>query len=169
MRKLLKELRYEDLSQLNLLCNLNSYFFSVGILMDYIARNYNDGRPNYYVPFFGQDVFLIICIISICMIDMDLNLPKSSGLKGIKQIFSTLDICFFLAVMFVLGNCFGFVETYLFLYLKDEMGAPMKLLGLTITMGALVSIPFLYIGDWIVGKLGNENVFITAFMAYAIR
>ena len=99
--------------------------------MDYIARNYNDGRPNYYVPFFGQDVFLIICIISICMIDMDLNLPKSSGLKGIKQIFSTLDICFFLAVMFVLGNCFGFVETYLFLYLKDEMGAPMKLLGLT--------------------------------------
>ena len=45
----------------------------------------------------------------------------------------------------------------------------MKLLGLTITAGALVSIPFLYVGDWIVGKMGNENVFITAFMAYAIR
>jgi hypothetical protein len=103
------------------------------------------------------------------MINMDLNLPKSSGMKGIKKIFSSLDICFFLAVMFILGNCFGFVETYLFLYLKDEMGAPMKLLGLTITVGALVSIPFLYVGDWIVGKMGNENVFITAFMAYAIR
>ena len=103
------------------------------------------------------------------MINMDLNLPKSSGLIGLKKIFSSLDICFFLAVMFILGNCFGFVETYLFLYLKDGMNAPMKLLGLTITMGALVSIPFLYTGDWIVGKMGNENVFITAFMAYAIR
>jgi len=142
---------------------------SVGTLMDYIARTYNEGRPNYYVPFFGQDVFLLICIGSICMINMDLNLPKSSGMKGIKKIFSSLDICFFLAVMFILGNCFGFVETYLFLYLKDEMLAPMYLLGLTITVGALVSIPFLYFGDWIVGKMGNENVFITAFMAYAIR
>ena len=139
------------------------------MLMDYIARAYNEGRPDYHVPFFGQDVFLLICIGSICMINMDLNLPKSSGMKGIKKIFSSLDICFFLAVMFILGNCFGFVETYLFLYLKDEMGAPMKLLGLTITVGALVSIPFLYVGDWIVGKMGNENVFITAFMAYAIR
>ena len=137
--------------------------------MDYIARQHNDGQPNYYVPFFGQVFFLLICIVSVWMINMELNLPKSTGLKGIKKIFSSIDICFFLAVMFVLGNCFGFVETYLFLYLKDEMAAPMKLLGLTITMGALVSIPFLYIGDWIVGKMGNENVFITAFMAYAIR
>ena len=137
--------------------------------MDYIAKNYNDDQPNYYVPFFGHDVFLVICISTIYFIDMDLKLPKSSGLKGVKQIFSTLNIMAFLVVIFLLGNCFGFVETYLFLYLKDEMGAPMKLLGLTVTIGALVSIPFLYFGDWIVEKMGNENVFITAFMAYAIR
>ena len=137
--------------------------------MDYIARKYNDGEPNYYVPFFGHDFFLLICIGSTCMISMDLNLTKSTGLKGLKKLFSNLDICIFLAVMFALGNCFGFVETYLFLYLKEEMGAPMKLLGLTITTGALVSIPFLFTGDWIVGKMGNENVFTTAFMAYAIR
>ena len=144
-------------------------YFPVGILMDYIARKYNDGEHNYYVPFFGHDFFLLICICSICMISMDLNLTKSTGLKGLKKLFSNLDICIFLAVMFMLGNCFGFVETYLFLYLKGEMGAPMKLLGLTITTGALVSIPFLFTGDWIVEKMGNENVFTTAFMAYAIR
>ena len=136
--------------------------------MDYIAKQ-TDGKPNYYVPFFGQDLFLIICILSVCMIKMDVNLPKSSGIKGVKRIFSDLDICFFLAVMFVLGNCFGFVETFLFVYLKDTMGAPMYLLGLTITTGAVVSIPFLYISDWIVQKMGNENVFITAFIMYAIR
>ena len=84
------------------------FLLSVGTLMDYIARTYNEGRPNYYVPFFGQDVFLLICIGSICMIKMDLNLPKSSGMKGIKKIFSSLDICFFLAVMFILGTDFVF-------------------------------------------------------------
>lgn len=141
---------------------------SIGSLMDYIAKN-TDGKPNYYVAFFGQDLFLVICIINVCMIKMDVNLPKSSGLKGVKKIFGSLDICFFLAVMFILGNCFGFVETYLFLYLKKEMSAPMFLLGLTITTGAVMSIPFLYVSDWIVAKVGNENVFITAFLAYAVR
>ena len=53
--------------------------------------------------------------------------------------------------------------------LKDEMHAPMYLLGLTITTGAVISIPFLYVSDWIVKKMGNENVFIVAFFAYAIR
>ena len=100
---------------------------------------------------------------------MDVDLPKSPGLKGVKKIFTNLDICFFLGVMFILGNCFGFVETFLFPYLREEMSAPMYLLGLTITTGNLISIPFLYISDWIVAKVGNENVFITAFMAYAIR
>ena len=136
--------------------------------MDHISKSTN-GEPNYYVPFFGQDIFLLICIISVCLIKMDVDLPKSSGLKGVKRIFTDLNICFFLAVMFVLGNCFGFVETFLFVYLKDTMGAPMYLLGLTITTGAVVSIPFLYVSDWIVQKMGNENVFITAFIMYALR
>ena len=136
--------------------------------MDYISKQ-TDGEPNYYVPFFGQNLFLLICIINVFCIKMDVDLPKSSGMKGVKKIFTNLDICFFLGVMFVLGNCFGFVETFLFMYLKDEMSAPMYLLGLTITTGAVVSIPFLYVSDWIVNKMGNENVFITAFAMYAIR
>ena len=74
-----------------------------------------------------------------------------------------------ISLLFLLGNCYGFVETFLFLLLKDEMHAPMYLLGLTITTGAVISIPFLYVSDWIVKKMGNENVFIVAFFAYAIR
>lgn len=138
----------------------------VGKLMDYVAI---DGQPNYLIPFLAQDIFLALCVLMVCCIKLNVDLPKSSGLKGVKQIFTSLDICFFLGVMFVLGNCFGFVETFLFLYLKDEMGAPMYLLGLTITTGAVISIPFLYVSDWIVSKMGNENVFITAFIMYAIR
>jgi len=142
---------------------------SIGKLMDYLAHTHFDGKPNYLIPFIGHDVFLILCIINVFCIKLEVDLPKSSGMKGLKKIFTNLDICFFLAVMFVLGNCYGFVETFLFLLLKDEMHAPMYLLGLTITTGAVISIPFLYVSDWIVKKMGNENVFIVAFFAYAIR
>ena len=38
------------------------------------------------------------------------------------------------------------------------MGAPMYLLGLTITVGAIVSIPFLYVSDWIVDKVLNNKI-----------
>lgn len=141
---------------------------SVGKLMDFVSQT-TDGKPNYLVPFLALDVFLALTVVMIMCIKLNLNLPKSSGVKGLKLIFSNLDICFFLGVMFVLGNCFGFVETFLFLYLKDEMGAPMYLLGLTITTGAVISIPFLYVSDWIVNKVGKENVFITALFMYAIR
>ena len=54
---------------------------------------------------------------------------------------------------FIMGNCWGFVETFLFMYLKDDMGASMSLLGLTITVGAVASIPFLFVADWIVDKV----------------
>ncbi len=45
----------------------------------------------------------------------------------------------------------------------------MSLLGLTITVGAVVSIPFTFVGDVIVDKCGSENMFFFALVAYCIR
>ena len=72
-------------------------------------------------------------------------------------------------MMFVCGSMFGFVETFLFVYLKEDLNAPIYLLGLTITTGALVSIPFLYYSDMIVDKFGVVNVFILALVMYGVR
>ena len=77
---------------------------SIGKLMDYLAHTHFDGKPNYLIPFIGHDVFLILCIINVFCIKLEVDLPKSSGMKGLKKIFTNLDICFFLAVMFVLGS-----------------------------------------------------------------
>ena len=73
-----------------------------------------------------------------------------------RHIFLNIDIDVFLFMTFVLGNCWGFVETFLFVYLKDDMGAPMSLLGLTITTGAVASIPVLYVADWVVDKVTRK-------------
>ena len=72
-------------------------------------------------------------------------------------------------MMFVCGSMFGFVETFLFVYLKEDLNAPIYLLGLTITTGALVSIPFLYYSDMIVDKFGVVNVFILVLVMYGVK
>ncbi len=85
------------------------------------------------------------------------ELPKSTGLRGLGRVFRDVDICVFLFMVFVLGSCWGFIETFLFVYLKEDMAAPMYVLGLTITVGAVVSLPFIYMSDWLVEKVKSSS------------
>lgn len=40
---------------------------------------------------------------------------------------------------------------------------------MTITFASVIGIPFLYISDSIVRKIGSVNVIVCAFIAYCIR
>ena len=142
---------------------------SIGKLMDFVSTTYSDGKDNYLVPFIAQDIFIAFGMMLLLWTKLDIQLPKSAGLKGVKKIFLKFDICVFLVLMFVIGNLWGFVETFLFVYLKEDMGAPMYLLGLTLTIGALFSIPFLYISDWMVDRIGCNNTLILALLTYSVR
>ena len=52
---------------------------------------------------------------------------------------------------------------------QEDLNAPIYLLGLTITAGALVSIPFLYYSHYIVDKCGMVNIIIVALLMYGVR
>ena len=41
--------------------------------------------------------------------------------------------------------------------------------GITVLLGAVVGVPFLYISDAIVRKVGSVNVFVLAFALYSVR
>ena len=57
---------------------------------------------------------------------MDLELPKSKdSMGGLKAILTNLEILLFLVMMFVCGSMYGFVETFLFVFLKEDLHAPM--------------------------------------------
>ena len=57
---------------------------------------------------------------------MDLELPKSKdSMGGLKAILTNLEILLFLVMMFVCGSMYGFVETVLFVFLKEDLHAPM--------------------------------------------
>jgi hypothetical protein len=40
---------------------------------------------------------------------------------------------------------------------------------MTITFASIIGIPFLYVSDVIVRKIGSVNVIVLAFLAYCIR
>lgn len=42
-------------------------------------------------------------------------------------------------------------------------------IGMTITFASIIGIPFLYVSDVIVRKIGSVNVIVLAFLAYCIR
>ena len=76
------------------------------------------GSINYTAPFLISDGLLLCSLISLCFVDKDIGLPKSDTMKGVKIILSNANIMVFLIMVFVCGTMFGFVETFLFVYLK---------------------------------------------------
>ena len=40
---------------------------------------------------------------------------------------------------------------------------------MTVTLGCVIGVPFLYISDLIVRKIGSVNVFVVAFVIYCVR
>jgi len=140
----------------------------VGAMMDYITAY--QGQPNYVASFLIADVLLFISFVCALKIDMDLELPvNKDAMGGLKAILTNFEILLFLVMMFVCGSMYGFVETFLFVFLKEDLHAPMYLLGLTITTGAVVSLPFLYYSDAIVKKLGVYNSLVWTLLMYGVR
>ena len=88
----------------------------VGLVMDRITAM--TGSINYTAPFLISDGLLLCSLISLCFVDKDIGLPKSDTMKGVKIILSNANIMVFLIMVFVCGTMFGFVETFLFVYLK---------------------------------------------------
>merc|ERR1712106_1211348 len=140
----------------------------VGLMMDYITAH--QGRPNYVASFIIADILLGISFMCALKINTNLELPENKdAMGGLKAILTNFEILLFLVMMFVCGTMYGFVETFLFVFLKEDLHAPMYLLGLTITTGAVVSLPFLYYSDAIVKKVGVYNSIVWTLLMYGVR
>ena len=88
----------------------------VGVLMDQIT--FLTGETNYIAPFVMCDILVLCATVALCFIDDDIGIPKSDTMKGVKIIFSNINIMMFIVVTFVCGTMFGYVETFLFVFLK---------------------------------------------------
>lgn len=137
-----------------------------GALIDWNSQRL--GHTDYSLAFYCFDVLLIIASISLLFMPLDTKLPADDMLSDLKKILRMPSLMVFVVFLFILGNLWGFIESYLFFYLKD-LGAPNYLLGVTVTVGTISSVPFLYGSDKITGTIGHVHVIVLAFFAYSIR
>ncbi|CAG9859820.1 unnamed protein product [Phyllotreta striolata] len=138
----------------------------VGALIDWNSERL--GYTDYSAAFYAFDVLLIIASIAMFTMEIDTKLPSDSLYSDLKKILKMPALVVFVFFLFLLGNLWGFIESFLFFYLKD-LGAPNYLLGITVTVGTLSSVPFLYGAEKITSKVGHVRVIIAAFFAHSIR
>ncbi|XP_034835100.1 major facilitator superfamily domain-containing protein 6-A-like [Maniola hyperantus] len=157
-----------DFGRERLFSSIGMAIFSpiTGMLID--MRSKQVGYTDYSAAFYTYDVLLLVSAITVAVMPLGAKLPADNLLHDLVNIIKMPHIIIFIFFLFALGNFWGFIESYLFLYLK-ELGAPNFLLGITVTVGTLSSIPFLYGADAITSRIGHVNVIIVAFFSHAAR
>lgn len=137
-----------------------------GLMIDYSSQGL--GYTNYAAAFYTYDILLCISAITVSLMPLGEKLPADNVFKDLVKLLSRPHVIVFIVFLFVLGNFWGFIESFLFLYLK-ELGAPNYLLGITITVGTVSSIPFLYGAEKITKVCGHVNLIVIAFIAHSGR
>ncbi|RVE50649.1 hypothetical protein evm_004681 [Chilo suppressalis] len=157
-----------DFGRERLFSSIGMAIFSpiTGMLIDMQSKQ--AGHTDYSAAFYTYDVLLLISAITVAVMPLGAKLPADNLIRDLVNIIKMPHIIIFIFFLFALGNFWGFIESYLFIYLK-ELGAPNFLLGITVTVGTLSSIPFLYGADAITARIGHVNVIIVAFFSHAAR
>ncbi|XP_059480405.1 major facilitator superfamily domain-containing protein 6-like [Neocloeon triangulifer] len=137
-----------------------------GFLIDY--NSFQLGYTDYSAAFYAHDILLMTAAVSIMAMPIGVKLPNDDLLRDVWRILKMPHVTVFIFFLFLLGNYWGYIESFLFLYLK-ELGAPNYLLGLTLTVGTLSSMPFLFGAERITKKVGHVNIIIIAFFSHAAR
>lgn len=86
------------------------------------------GYTDYSAAFYTYDVLLLISAVTVAVMPLGAKLPADNLLRDLVNIIKMPHIIVFIFFLFALGNFWGFIESYLFIYLK-ELGAPNFLLG----------------------------------------
>lgn len=137
-----------------------------GLLIDYYSSVV--GYTDYSAAFYVYDILLVISAITVFLMPLGDKLPAENVFQELWKLLRMPHVLAFIFFLFLLGNLWGFIESFLFLYLK-ELGAPNYLLGITITVGTISSIPFLYTAEKITRIFGHVNLIIIAFISHACR
>jgi len=117
-----------DFGRERLFSSIGMAIFSpiTGIMIDYSSRGL--GYTDYSAAFYTYDVLLVISTMSVLMMPLGEKLPADNVFRDLWNLLKMPHVIAFICFLFVLGNFWGFIESFLFLYLK-ELGAPNYLLG----------------------------------------
>lgn len=117
-----------DFGRERLFSSIGMAIFSpiTGVMIDYFSRGL--GYTDYSAAFYTYDILLVISTVSVIMMPLGEKLPADNVFRDLWNLLTMPHVIIFIFFLFILGNFWGFIESFLFLYLK-ELGAPNYLLG----------------------------------------
>ena len=89
-------------------------------------------------------------------------------LSNVGEVAKNAEVVAFLGMMLFAGVFWGFIEAFLFWHL-DDLGASRALMGWTVAVGMVTSLPFLIFSGPITDTIGHMNVIILGMLAYTGR
>uniref|UniRef100_A0A6G1SMC6 Major facilitator superfamily domain-containing protein 6 n=1 Tax=Aceria tosichella TaxID=561515 RepID=A0A6G1SMC6_9ACAR len=134
----------------------------------YVIAENGEKINNYDPAFYFFNALTLFTLIKASMIKVEISALPTNVWGNVMPLLKSANVWIFLFSVFIMGSCWGFLESFLFIYLK-QLQAPNYLLGLTVTVGALIGLPFLYGSDWFVRKFGAVQLLIVALVVYFIR
>lgn len=135
----------------------------------YKFDEYGDKINNYDPAFYFFNFLTLFTLVKASMINVEISALPTNVWGNIRPLLKSANVWIFLFSVFIMGSCWGFLESFLFVYLQKELKAPNYLLGLTVTVGAFIGLPFLYGSDWFIRKFGAIQLLLVALVVYFIR
>ncbi|XP_023239575.1 major facilitator superfamily domain-containing protein 6-A-like isoform X2 [Centruroides sculpturatus] len=137
-----------------------------GYVVDLLSEGW--GYTDYSIAFHVFIGMIALEALAMCSLNVTAPARPKHFFKNLVRLLSSPKICVFFVAVFFLGTSWGFLESFLFWFLLD-LKSPNYLLGLTITVAAVCSAPFLYTSEWFLRKLGHINLMLVAFFFYFVR
>ncbi|XP_042231719.1 major facilitator superfamily domain-containing protein 6-like isoform X2 [Homarus americanus] len=145
--------------------------FSVGpLLAGFLVDKFstNSAVPDYSSSLYLGLVFVLLQLPLVSRLHFTVDMAGDNVMRHLAKLMTRMEINVFLVMILLQGSNWGFIESFLFVYLK-ELGAPTYLLGLTLTVGNIVGAPLMIILDRVVDKLSRPVVFTISFLTYSVR
>lgn len=87
------------------------------------------GYPDYTIIFYMADGMFVVVVLLMSRLDVDMEHSETAKLtKSISKLIRLVDVDIFMIMMLLLGTCWGFLESFLFVFLT-ELEASSYLLG----------------------------------------
>ena len=100
----------------------------LNLLFSKKSNQSSTGYTNYAIPFWCADILLVFVIVFLTFVDVTVEKPDGRFWRNVQQLARFIDVDIFMSMSLLLGTCWGFLETYLFIFLA-QMKAPAYLLG----------------------------------------
>lgn len=95
--------------------------------------------------------------------------PKLSFAQKIAAVPKTIDMFFFLLVVFICGSCLGLVSTFLFIFIQNSLHGTQVVMGVSVLVTCAFEVPIFYYSGAVFNYIPPDYTLFISLVAYVLR